>query len=65
MYIRVSLRCMLRLIRVDALRRVHNVDLLVGRLIFGLDGDIMSTKDHLNPSYIRNVGFIFEIIRTD
>ena len=32
MYIRVSLRGMLRLIRVDTLRRVHNVGFLAGRL---------------------------------
>ena len=33
MYVRVSLRGMLRLIRVDTLRRVHNVGFLAGRLI--------------------------------
>ena len=32
--VRVSLRGMLRLIRVDTLRRVHNVDFLVERLIY-------------------------------
>ena len=29
---RISLRCMLRLIRVNTLRSVHNVGFLVGRL---------------------------------
>ena len=33
MSFRVSLRCILRMIRVDALRRVHNVGFLVGRFI--------------------------------
>ena len=33
MSILVSLRSMLRLIRIDTLRRVHNVGFLVGRLI--------------------------------
>ena len=33
MYGRISLRGMLRLIRVDTLRRVHNVGFLAGRLI--------------------------------
>ena len=33
MSIRVSLRCMLRLIRVDTLLRVHNVGFLAGRLL--------------------------------
>ena len=33
MSVRVSLRCMLRLISVDILRIVHNVGFLVGRLI--------------------------------
>ena len=31
--VRVSLRCMLRLIRVDTLRRVHTVSFLADRLI--------------------------------
>ena len=31
--VRVSLRNILRLIRVDALRRVHNVGFLAGRLM--------------------------------
>ena len=33
MYIRVSLRGMLMLIRIDTLRRVHNLGFLAGRLI--------------------------------
>ena len=36
MSFRVSLRGMLRLIRVDTLRSVHNIGLLVGRLNFKL-----------------------------
>ena len=36
MSVRINLRGMLRLIRVDHLRGVHNVGLLVGRLIYKL-----------------------------
>ena len=34
-FVMVSLRGMLKLIRFDTLRRVHNVGFLAGRLIFG------------------------------
>ena len=34
MFVRISLRGMLRLIRVDTLRTVHNVGFLLERLIF-------------------------------
>ena len=36
MSVRVSLRGMLRLIRVDTLRRVHNVDFLAERLMYSV-----------------------------
>ena len=42
MSIRVDLRGMLRLIRVDTLRRVHNVGFLTGRVIWeNVDGTVI------------------------
>ena len=48
MYVRVSLRCicMLRIMRVDTLRRVHNVGFLVIRLKWAFwEGNHLSGKN--------------------
>ena len=45
MSIRVSLRGMLRLIRIDTLRRVHNVGFLEGRLNYQRAQSVYQSRD--------------------
>ena len=50
MYIRVSLRGMLRLIQVDTLRRVHTVGVIAGRRIGSLSGSVL----YKHPGFLPN-----------
>ena len=56
MYVRIILRGMLKLIRVDTLRRVHTVGFLAGRLIHLSSRDISLSNLDRNWSFQNVVG---------